>query len=155
MRRRPRSRFRLDPDFRAYVVKVAKPGPVNVEATRIQGQFVRDAINFLLVAKHRTATIQSFRRKENSNHQLCSLNSLLHRGESVPSTAKPSKLQQFKSNELIQPTTQRNENYETNPVNKSNYCMLTTCQEFHHSVYRFDDRRHELCSRRSPRLRRL
>ena len=26
--------------------------------------------NFLLVAKHRTVTIRSFRRKENSNHQL-------------------------------------------------------------------------------------
>ena len=32
------------PDFRDYAVKVPKPGAVNAEATRIQGQFIRDVI---------------------------------------------------------------------------------------------------------------
>jgi xylulose-5-phosphate/fructose-6-phosphate phosphoketolase len=30
------------PDFRGYAIKVAKPGAVDAEATRIQGQFIRD-----------------------------------------------------------------------------------------------------------------
>jgi xylulose-5-phosphate/fructose-6-phosphate phosphoketolase len=32
------------PDFRSYAVKVAKPGTVEAEATRVQGQFIRDVI---------------------------------------------------------------------------------------------------------------
>ena len=32
------------PDFRDYAVKVPKPGAVNAEATRVQGQFIRDVI---------------------------------------------------------------------------------------------------------------
>lgn len=32
------------PDFRGYAVKVAKPGAVDAEATRVQGQFIRDVI---------------------------------------------------------------------------------------------------------------
>jgi len=32
------------PDFRDYAVKVSKPGVVNAEATRIQGQFIRDVL---------------------------------------------------------------------------------------------------------------
>jgi xylulose-5-phosphate/fructose-6-phosphate phosphoketolase len=34
------------PDFRNYAIKVAKPGVVKAEATRIQGQFVRDVLQF-------------------------------------------------------------------------------------------------------------
>ncbi len=34
------------PDFRDYAVKVPKPGGVQGEATRVQGQFVRDVIKF-------------------------------------------------------------------------------------------------------------
>ena len=32
------------PDFRAYAVKVPKPGAVDAEATRVQGEFIRDVI---------------------------------------------------------------------------------------------------------------
>jgi xylulose-5-phosphate/fructose-6-phosphate phosphoketolase len=32
------------PDFRDYAVKVSKPGVVRAEATRIQGQFIRDVL---------------------------------------------------------------------------------------------------------------
>ncbi len=32
------------PDFRAYAVAVAQPGAVDAEATRVQGQFIRDVI---------------------------------------------------------------------------------------------------------------
>jgi len=32
------------PDFRDYAVKVAKPGAVQAEATRVQGQFIRDVL---------------------------------------------------------------------------------------------------------------
>ena len=32
------------PDFRDYAVEVPKPGAVNAEATRVQGQFIRDVI---------------------------------------------------------------------------------------------------------------
>jgi xylulose-5-phosphate/fructose-6-phosphate phosphoketolase len=32
------------PDFRDYAVKVPKPGAVNAEATRVQGEFIRDVI---------------------------------------------------------------------------------------------------------------
>ena len=32
------------PDFGDYAVKVPNPGAVNAEATRVQGQFIRDVI---------------------------------------------------------------------------------------------------------------
>ena len=34
------------PDFTSYAVKVVKPGAVSAEATRIQGQFIRDVIKY-------------------------------------------------------------------------------------------------------------
>jgi len=34
------------PDFRDYAVKVLKPGAVDSEATRVQGEFIRDVIKF-------------------------------------------------------------------------------------------------------------
>jgi xylulose-5-phosphate/fructose-6-phosphate phosphoketolase len=49
------------PDFRAYAVAVSRPGSVEAEATRIQGQFVRDvlkanATNFRIVSPDETAS---------------------------------------------------------------------------------------------------
>jgi xylulose-5-phosphate/fructose-6-phosphate phosphoketolase len=44
------------PDFRDYAVKVPKPGAVDGEATRVQGQFIRDVIKLnehkQYIAKH-------------------------------------------------------------------------------------------------------
>jgi xylulose-5-phosphate/fructose-6-phosphate phosphoketolase len=39
------------PDFRDYAVKVAKPGVVRAEATRIQGQFIRDVLTLNAAAR--------------------------------------------------------------------------------------------------------
>ncbi len=49
------------PDFRAYAVAVSRPGSVEAEATRIQGQFVRDVLkanptNFRIVSPDETAS---------------------------------------------------------------------------------------------------
>ncbi len=49
------------PDFRAYAVAVPKPGSVEAETTRIQGQFVRDVLkanptNFRIVSPDETAS---------------------------------------------------------------------------------------------------
>ncbi len=49
------------PDFRNYAVKVPKPGAVNGEATRVQGQFIRDVIklnpkNFRVFSPDETAS---------------------------------------------------------------------------------------------------
>ena len=49
------------PDFRKYAVKVTKPGALNAEATRIQGQFVRDVVklnpqNFRIFGPDETAS---------------------------------------------------------------------------------------------------
>jgi xylulose-5-phosphate/fructose-6-phosphate phosphoketolase len=49
------------PDFRDYAVAVSKPGMVEAEATRIQGQFVRDVLkynptNFRIVSPDETAS---------------------------------------------------------------------------------------------------
>jgi len=49
------------PDFRSYAVKVPKPGAANAEATRIQGQFIRDVIklnpkNFRVFSPDETAS---------------------------------------------------------------------------------------------------
>ena len=49
------------PDFRDYAVKVAKPGAVTAEATRIQGEFIRDVVklnatNFRVFSPDETAS---------------------------------------------------------------------------------------------------
>ncbi len=49
------------PDFRGYAVKVPKPGAVNGEATRVQGQFIRDVMklnlkNFRVFSPDETAS---------------------------------------------------------------------------------------------------
>jgi xylulose-5-phosphate/fructose-6-phosphate phosphoketolase len=49
------------PDFRNYAVKVSKPGAVDAEATRVQGQFVRDVMslnahNFRVFSPDETAS---------------------------------------------------------------------------------------------------
>jgi len=49
------------PDFRGYAVKVPKPGAANAEATRVQGQFIRDVIklnpkNFRVFSPDETAS---------------------------------------------------------------------------------------------------
>ncbi|MDI1293685.1 MAG: phosphoketolase family protein [Methylobacter sp.] len=49
------------PDFRDYAVKVSKPGTVDGEATRIQGQFIRDVVklnpkNFRIFSPDETAS---------------------------------------------------------------------------------------------------
>jgi len=51
------------PDFRDYAVKVAKPGVVEAEATRVQGQFIRDVLqlnadarNFRIFSPDETAS---------------------------------------------------------------------------------------------------
>src|SRR4051794_25717360 len=51
------------PDFRAYAVEVPKPGAVSAEATRVQGQFIRDVLkgnldqhNFRIFSPDETAS---------------------------------------------------------------------------------------------------
>jgi xylulose-5-phosphate/fructose-6-phosphate phosphoketolase len=49
------------PDFRDYAVKVPKPGAVNCEATRVQGEFIRDVVkqnpqNFRVFSPDETAS---------------------------------------------------------------------------------------------------
>ena len=49
------------PDFRSYAMKVPKPGAANAEATRVQGQFIRDVIklnpkNFRVFSPDETAS---------------------------------------------------------------------------------------------------
>ena len=51
------------PDFHDYAVKVAKPGSVFAEATRVQGEFIRDVI------KHNPANFRVFSPDETSSNR--------------------------------------------------------------------------------------
>ena len=72
------------PDFRDYAVKVSTPGAVNAEATRVQGQFIRDVMKF------NPKNFRVFSPDETALEPLeCHLRSdqpLLDRGDHSPST---------------------------------------------------------------------
>ena len=72
------------PDFRDYAVKVPKPGAVDAEATRVQGQFIRDVIKLNPTELPRVQPGRNHLKP--LGRRIRSDESLLDRGDSFPST---------------------------------------------------------------------